>query len=63
MLGDTRGDRDTTTTGVSLELNTIAQEIASVSPDLVLVCGDLVNGNDVPPGSPLENYLHQLSRY
>ncbi|MFZ2642140.1 MAG: metallophosphoesterase family protein, partial [Verrucomicrobiia bacterium] len=48
MLGDTRGDRDTTLTGVSLELNAIAQKIATLNPELVLVAGDLVNGDDVP---------------
>ncbi|MFZ2642503.1 MAG: metallophosphoesterase [Verrucomicrobiia bacterium] len=63
MLGDTRGDRFTTTTGVSPELNIIAQKIATLNPDLVLVCGDLVNGNDVPSGSPLENYSLQFTNW
>lgn len=45
MLGDTRGPHDTTN-GVSPWLNTIATKIAEVHPDLVLVSGDLVNGND-----------------
>ncbi len=63
MLGDTRGDRTNTTTGISLYLNTIAQKIASLNPELVLVCGDLVNGNDVPSGSPLEDYAIQFTNW
>lgn len=53
MLGDTRGDGSTTTTGVSLYLNTIAQKVALLHPDLVLMAGDLINGPDIPPSSPL----------
>jgi hypothetical protein len=60
MLGDTRGDRTNTSTGVSPHLHTIAEKIATLNPSLVLVCGDLVNGNDVPTGSPLENYTLQF---
>lgn len=45
MLGDTRGPHHTTN-GVSQYLNAIATKIAEVGPELVLVCGDLVNGND-----------------
>ena len=63
MLGDSRGDRSNTTTGVSLELNIIAQKIASLSPDLVLMGGDLVNGNDVPTNSPLRNYSVQFDNW
>ncbi|MCX6898498.1 MAG: metallophosphoesterase family protein [Verrucomicrobia bacterium] len=63
MLGDTRDDRFTTTTGVSPYLNTIAQKIATLNPELVLVGGDLVNGNDVPSGSPLENYSLQFTNW
>jgi hypothetical protein len=63
MLGDTRGNRETTTNGVSPYLNAIAQKIATLSPDLVLVCGDLVNGNDVPTNSPLENYAIQFTNW
>ena len=48
MMGDTKGDRDKTKTGVSEELPIIAQKIASLNPSLVLVCGDLINGDDVP---------------
>ena len=44
ILGDTR-DGDFTTTGVSPHLNTIAQKIASLNPDLVVVVGDLCNGD------------------
>jgi 3',5'-cyclic AMP phosphodiesterase CpdA len=63
MLGDTRGERETTTTGVSIYLNTIAQKIALLNPDLVLVSGDLVNGNDVPSTSILTNYSLQFNNW
>ena len=63
MLGDTRGDRDTTTNGISPYLNAIAQKIATLSPDLVLVCGDLVNGDDVPTNSPLADYALQFTNW
>ena len=63
MLGDTRGVRATTSNGISLYLNAIAQKIATLDPDLVLVCGDLVNGNDVPSGSPLEDYPVQFTNW
>jgi Icc-related predicted phosphoesterase len=63
MLGDTRGERETTTTGVSTYLNTIALKIASLNPDLVLVSGDLVNGNDVPDTSILTNYTLQFNNW
>ncbi len=55
MLGDTRGEKSTTTTGVSTNLNVIAQKIASLNPDLVMVAGDLCNGNDIPSDSPLND--------
>ncbi len=45
MLGDTRGPHHTTT-GVSPYLTNIAEKIATLNPELVLVCGDLVNGDD-----------------
>ncbi|MCX6900970.1 MAG: metallophosphoesterase [Verrucomicrobia bacterium] len=51
MLGDTRGNGPTTTNGVSPYLNTIAQKIATLSPELVLVAGDLCNGNDTNTSS------------
>jgi predicted MPP superfamily phosphohydrolase len=60
MLGDTRGERDSTTTGVSTYLSNIAVKIASLSPDIVLVSGDMINGDDVPDDSPLTNYTHQF---
>lgn len=44
IMGDTRGPHDTTT-GVSPYLNTLATKIADLHPDLVLVSGDLCNGN------------------
>lgn len=62
MLGDTRGERGTTTTGVSLELNAIAQKIASLNPDLVLVAGDLCNGDDLPLNTPL-TYAEQFANW
>jgi len=63
MLGDTRGDRSNTTTGVSLWLTNIAQKISSLSPNLVMVAGDLVNGNDVPTNSPLRTYSIQFDNW
>ncbi len=61
MLGDTRGEKSTTTTGVSTNLNIIAQKIASLNPDLVMVAGDLCNGNDIPSSSPLNDYALQFA--
>jgi len=61
MLGDTRGERDSTTTGVSTYLNAIAAKVASLHPDIVLVSGDMINGDDVPADSPLTNYAHQFA--
>jgi hypothetical protein len=54
MLGDTRGENDTAT-GISTNLNTLAQEIASLKPrpQLVIVAGDLCNGNCLNTNSPL----------
>ncbi|MBI5818910.1 MAG: metallophosphoesterase [Verrucomicrobia bacterium] len=51
MLGDTRGERSSTTNGVSTYLRTIAEKIASLNPELVLVGGDLINGNDTNTSS------------
>lgn len=62
ILGDTRGDGTTTTTGVSPYLNTIAQKIAQLDPDLVLMAGDLINGPDIPPLSPL-TYAEQYTNW
>jgi len=61
MLGDTRGERDSTKTGVSTYLDAIATKIASLHPDIVLVCGDMVNGDDVPVDSVLTNYARQFA--
>jgi uncharacterized protein with beta-barrel porin domain len=44
VIGDTRGEPDTTT-GASEHLFAIATEIASLHPSLVLVSGDLINGD------------------
>ncbi len=63
LLGDTRGEGATTATGVSPYLNTIAQKMATLNPELVLVAGDLCNGNDVPSGSPLEDYALQFNNW
>jgi hypothetical protein len=52
MLGDTRGENDTST-GINPNLNTIAQKIASLNPQLVIVAGDLCNGNCLNTNSPL----------
>src|ERR1035438_9751834 len=52
MLGDTRGENDTAT-GINPNLNIIAQKIASLNPQLVIVAGDLCNGNFLNPNSPL----------
>src|ERR1035437_4272233 len=52
MLGDTRGD-DNTVTGVSPYLNIIAQKIAALNPQLVMMAGDLCNGNCLNTNSPL----------
>jgi hypothetical protein len=51
MLGDTRGDNNTSN-GISPYLNTIAQKIASLNPQLVIVDGDLCNGDALNTNSP-----------
>jgi len=63
MLGDTRGEYGTTTTGVSAYLDAIAQKIASLNPELVLVAGDLVNGDDIHATSVLTNYALQFDNW
>ena len=62
MMGDTKGEADKTTTGVSEQLSIIAQKIASLNtkPDLVLVGGDLCCGDELPSDSPLWNYSIQF---
>ena len=62
ILGDTRGVRETTTTGVSTYLNTIAQEIGSLHPSLLMVGGDLICGDDVPDVSLLP-YATQFANW
>jgi hypothetical protein len=52
MLGDTR-DADDTSTGISAYLQIIAQKIATLNPKLVIVAGDLCNGNALKTNSPL----------
>jgi DNA repair exonuclease SbcCD nuclease subunit len=51
MLGDTRGEHSSTTNGVSTHLHTIAEKIASLNPEVVLVAGDLINGDDTNTSS------------
>ena len=51
MLGDTRGDNDTST-GINSNLNTLAQKIASLNPQLVIMVGDLCNGDALNTNSP-----------
>jgi hypothetical protein len=63
MMGDTRGEGGSTTTGISPYLNTIAQKIATLSPDLVLVAGDLINGDELPSGNPLWSYEVQYANW
>jgi hypothetical protein len=52
MLGDTR-DANNTSNGVSPYLNAMAQKIASLNPQLVIVAGDLCNGNCLDTNSTL----------
>ena len=52
MLGDTR-DVNNTSNGVSPYLNAMAQKIASLHPQLVIVAGDLCNGNCLDTNSSL----------
>jgi hypothetical protein len=52
LLGDTR-DGDNTSTGISTNLPAIAQKIASLHPQLVIVAGDFCNGNALNTNSPL----------
>lgn len=54
MLGDTRGD-DNTSIGINTNLNTMAQMIASLHPrpQFVIVAGDMCNGNCLNTNSPL----------
>jgi len=52
MMGDTRGHHDTTT-GVSVVLGPIATKIAELRPELVLCCGDQINGDATNGLTPL----------
>ena len=52
MMGDTRGHHDTTT-GVSVVLAPIATKIAELCPNLVLCCGDQINGDATNGLTPL----------
>jgi hypothetical protein len=66
MLGDTRGNRTTTNTGIAGELGAIATKIASLSlrPEFVMVAGDLCNGNDLPAETALTlSYTDQFNNW
>jgi hypothetical protein len=52
MLGDTR-DGNSTSNGISPYLHIMAQKIASLKPHLVLVAGDLCNGDALATNSPV----------
>lgn len=52
IMGDTRGHHDTTT-GVSVVLGPIATKIAELRPELVLCCGDQINGDATNGLTPL----------
>jgi hypothetical protein len=56
MLGDTRDDNNTST-GISTNLNFLAQKIASLNPQLVIMDGDLCNGSALNTNSPLYSVL------
>ena len=66
VIGDTRGEPDTTT-GVSEYLPAIASKITSLNPSLVLVSGDLVNGdaldNTPDVNNPRIPYTTQFSNW
>jgi hypothetical protein len=51
MFGDCRGD-DNTATGISPYLNIMAQKMASLNPQMVIVGGDLCNGDCLNPYIP-----------
>ncbi len=61
MMGDTRGPK-TTTTGVSPYLTNIAEKIATLNPEMVLVCGDLING-DYTNATFTLNYAEQYANW
>ncbi len=66
VIGDTRGERETTT-GVSEYLPKIASKITSLNPGLVLVNGDLINGDalsDTPDvNNPRIPYATQFANW
>lgn len=63
VFGDTR-DALKTKTGISPYLNTIAKSIAEEKPDFVLFGGDLINGGDIIPPSPIEkNYTAEFNNW
>ncbi len=61
IMGDTRGYHDTTS-GVSTVLNAIATKIAEKNPDLVVCCGDQVNGDATNGVAPL-TYAQQFDNW
>jgi Calcineurin-like phosphoesterase len=64
MLGDTRDDNNTST-GISTNLNFLAQKIASLNPQLVIMDGDLCNGSALNTNSPLypPDTNHQITNF
>jgi uncharacterized protein with beta-barrel porin domain len=54
VVGDTRGEPDTTT-GASEYLPAIATKIASLTPNLVVVSGDLINGDALDNSPDVNN--------
>ena len=76
MMGDTRGtgqpsEGTVTTTGISVNLHAIAAKITTLHPELVLVAGDLCNGDDVydphtgqtPSNPPVIPYATQFANW
>ncbi|MCX5705403.1 MAG: autotransporter domain-containing protein [Candidatus Omnitrophica bacterium] len=66
VVGDTRGEPDTTT-GASEYLPAIATKIASLTPNLVVVSGDLINGdaldNSLDVNNPRIPYATQVANW
>jgi len=61
IMGDTRGLHDTDT-GISTYLTNIAAKIAEKNPELVVCCGDQVNGNATNGIVPL-TYAQQFDNW
>lgn len=61
ILGDTRGNNSGTDSGVSPYLNTIAQQIATMNPTMVLVPGDLCSGDLA--GSSYSDFMTEFNTW